>query len=67
MEVTEAMVAKIRSGDAISDKELNALIPFLEQLLHSLQLMGPAYGLPIRDVRRQLHMLDDFRRARERK
>ncbi len=65
MKVTEDMIAKIRTGDPISDAELHAMIQFLESLVESLDVMGPAYMLPVRDVRSQLRTLDGYNRARK--
>ena len=67
IKVTSEMVAKISTGDPISDEELDALLWHLRTLLMCLDLMGPEYGLARRDVRRKLDTLEGYWQARRNK
>lgn len=64
--VTREMTAKLRSGDPISDEELNSMLSMLRILEQCLAVMPDDYGLALRDVRLHIHRLQDYKDARKR-
>ena len=64
--VTREMLEKLRTGDPISDEELNNMLSFLRVLELMLEVMPPEYGLFLRAVRLDVNTLQDFKDARKR-
>lgn len=58
--ITPDVVQKIRQGDAISNKELEEAIPFYQNLVNSLTVLGAKYDLARDDCDRTLRMLQGF-------
>lgn len=58
-------VQKCRSGQSISDEEIDAGIKVLNQVIPALVAMGQCYYLVYSDLNRRRTMLDDFKRSRK--
>lgn len=56
---------KCRSGDPISDEELNYGITYLEDLEEKLNALGPVFLLSWKEVARILDLLKSFKFARD--
>lgn len=59
-------IKKLRSGERITDEELDAAIPVVEFMCNSLLAMGEAYYLAYSNLHIKLEMLRDFQFARRR-
>jgi hypothetical protein len=59
-------LAKLKSGDSISDEELAAAIKVLRNLIPVLTLFGPTYQLFVADLNRNLSSFEGFQTSRKR-
>lgn len=63
-ENTARAVEKCRNGQSITDCEIKSALVVLPVIIDTLLLMGLQYQLVVSDLRRKLHMLEDFMEAR---
>jgi hypothetical protein len=59
-------LAKLKSGDSISDEELAAAIKVLKNIIPVLNLFGPTYQLFVSDLNRNLASFEGFKISRKR-
>ena len=64
--VTRDLMSRFERGDPITDAEVNALVRFLDKAETALKVLGPDYGLALRDVRHRLHRAESYQQARRR-
>lgn len=63
---TGLVLAKLRSGDSISDADLNVAINVLSFIVPILRAFGDRYALATTDLQQKLNQLEDFNTARQR-
>ena len=59
-------VKKCRSGEPLTDIEIESGIAILTEVVRSLDRFGLEYTLTVNDLRRKLQLLEGFREARKR-
>ena len=64
MRISKEILEKIRSGDGLTDGELDLAIKFYGELLENLDCLGCEYRLFWSETRRTLDSLKSFKRAR---
>ncbi len=63
---TKGVIEKIRTGDSLTDLELNYALSFYKDLGDKLWILGPEFRLAWKEVDRTFGTLEAFRRARKR-
>jgi hypothetical protein len=56
---------KLRNGDSISDEELENAIPYLEDKVEFLSILGDKFHFAWRDLYNDLQTLKSFRQLRK--
>lgn len=62
--MTPTIVAKVESGDALSDQELRTALVFYEDMAKKLLILGPKFHFAFVECNRRAMEMDGYRRNR---